>query len=80
MENKMLQKQISSKEDFFNYLTNLGLFRWSITETPSAYEAIISENTKPKLKNFTNVLLRKDGTYWVRLSKLDCSNKEILSL
>ena len=69
-------KQIKTN-DFINYLESLKLFRWSITETPSAFEAVISKDTKPNTKNFTNWLINEDGTYFVRLSKLDVFNDKI---
>ena len=66
-----------TKERFLSYLENLGLFRWSITETPSEFEAIISKDTRPDIDNFTNWQIREDGTYWVRLSKKDLLNEKI---
>ena len=69
--------QTITSNQFLNYLEALNLFRWKITETPSAFEAVISQDTKPSLKNFTQVLLNDDGTYWVRLSKKDVNNELI---
>ena len=60
-----------SVENFHQYLESLNLFRWSIIETKSAFEAIISQDTKPNLKDFTQVLKNEDGTWWVRLAKVD---------
>ena len=64
-------------ENFLQYLESLNLFRWNITETESAFEAVISIRTRPLLKNFTMVLLNEDGTYWVRLAKVDMQNEAI---
>lgn len=64
-------------ENFLQYLESLNLFRWNITETESAFEAVISMKTRPLLKNFTMVLLNEDGTYWVRLAKVDMQNEAI---
>jgi hypothetical protein len=64
-------------EKFLQYLESLGLFRWSITENHSGMEAVLSSSTKPKLENFTQVLLNSDGTWWVRLSKQDYFNESI---
>ena len=69
--------QTITTNQFLNYLEALNLFRWKITETPSAFEAVISKDTKPNLKDFTQVLLNDDGTYWVRLSKEDINNELI---
>ena len=62
---------------FVAYLESLNLFRWTSTETKSAFEATLSMRTKPNLKNFTQVLKNEDGTYWVRLSKADLTNEAI---
>lgn len=69
--------QTITTNQFLNYLEALNLFRWKITETPSAFEAIISQDTKPNLNDFTQVMLKEDGTYWVRLSKKDINNSLI---
>lgn len=65
--------KIYSTEDFLEYLEANQIFRWTIKETPSAYEAIISKDTDiaSKKELFTQFLLNEDGTYWVRLSKKD---------
>ncbi len=76
---KFISSSITTSSDFYDYLTALDLFRWSIKETPLAFEAIISMDTKPNLKNFTNVLLNEDKTYFVRLTKVDCTNKLIIN-
>lgn len=62
---------------FVAYLESLNLFRWNATETKSAFEATLSMRTEPNLKNFTQVLKNKDGTFWVRLSKEDLTNEAI---
>ena len=69
--------QTITTNQFLNYLEALNLFRWKITETPSAFEAIILKDTKPNLNDFTQVMLKEDGTYWVRLSKKDINNSLI---
>ena len=66
-----------SIENFHQYLESLNLFRWSIIETKSAFEAIISARTIPNLINFTMVLKNEDGTWWVRLAKVDLQNESI---
>lgn len=62
---------------FVNYLETLNLFRWNATETKSAFEATLSMRTVPNLKNFTQVLKNEDGTWWVRLAKVDLQNESI---
>ena len=64
-------------ENFLQYLESLNLFRWSITETESAFEANISMGTVPDLKNFTMIRKDEDGTYRVRLAKVDLFNEAI---
>jgi len=62
---------------FLRYLENQGIFRWKTTRTMTAWEAIVSAKTPPDRKKFTNVLINKDQTYWVRLSEEDFYNDEI---
>jgi len=66
-----IAQNIKNTNDFFNYLTSLDLFRWSIKETENGFEAILSDSKKPNVKNFTQIKKEKDGTFWVRLSKKD---------
>ncbi len=60
-----------TKDQFHQYLIDLNLFRWNVVETISAFEATISQTTTPQMKDFTTVLLNDDGTWWVRLAKVD---------
>ncbi|MGH2666078.1 hypothetical protein [Flavobacterium sp.] len=63
--------------DFLKYLESLNLFRWNITLNKNGFEAVISQDTVPSIKNFTQVEENKDGTFWVRLSKIDIYNESI---
>ena len=62
---------IKTKEDFHNYLVNLGLFRWRLDETILGFEAILSTKPEPKIENFTLCSKQKDRTFYVYLAKKD---------
>ncbi len=68
---------MTNKDKFFDYLVSLDLFRWHIVETPSAFEATLSIESKPNLSDFTQVSQNEDGTWWVRLAKVDVHNEAI---
>lgn len=63
--------------DFFNYLNSLNLFRISIKKDSSGFTAILSKNSKPDLKDFTQVSEDDYGYPLVRLSSKDFYNSEI---
>ena len=63
--------------DFLRYLELLGLFRFKLDETTHSFEATVVSTTKPNIGDFTQMYLKEDGTYYVRLSKKDLDNTEI---
>lgn len=65
------------KDQFFNYLVALNLFLWNICETNDSFEACISQESNPNLNDFTEVRQNPDGTWYVRLAKLDLFNDSI---
>lgn len=64
-------------EIFHQYLESLGLFRWTIYQTPSGIEATLSQDSEPPYERLTNVYQNPDDSWQVRLSKKDYFNEAI---
>lgn len=68
---------MTHKDQFFNYLVALNLFRWNIMETEDSFVACVSQESNPNVSDFTQVYQNNDGTWSVRLSKADMYNEAI---